>query len=211
RRDSKLCRAAGVDVLFVPVDREMFPREKGSEFSTWVTEERLSQSMEGRARPGHFRGVATVVAKLFNIVGPDVAVFGAKDWQQAAVVRRMIRDLNFPIRLIVAPTHREPDGLAMSSRNVYLRGGERDIAVVLSRTIAAARHAVRSTTRPLAVKPFRKLLLRLLAEQSGARVDYLEFFDPDTLEPVDRVTRGSHLALAVRVGKTRLIDNGSLR
>jgi pantoate--beta-alanine ligase len=196
--------------LFVPVDREMFPREKGREFSTWVTEERLSQSMEGRSRPGHFRGVTTVVAKLFNMVGPDVAVFGAKDWQQAAVVRRMVRDLNFPVKLIIAPTRRESDGLAMSSRNAYLKGDQRRQAAILSRTLAAARHVVQASRRPVDGTRLKKVLTRLIEKQPDARVDYLEFFDPETLTALSRVGRGAHAALAVRVGKTRLIDNGRM-
>ena len=116
KRDAQLCRTAGVEVLFVPTDRAMYPAEPGVAFSTFVVEESLARGMEGVARPTHFRGVATVVAKLFNLVRPDVAVFGAKDFQQAAVVRRLVRDLNFPVRLVVAPTHREPDGLARRVR-----------------------------------------------------------------------------------------------
>jgi pantoate--beta-alanine ligase len=210
RRDAALCRAAGVDVLFVPADGEMYPREEGAEFSTWVTEEKLSQAMEGRSRPTHFRGVTTVVAKLFNIVRPDVAVFGAKDWQQAAIVRRMIRDLNFPLKLIVAPTRREADGLAMSSRNAYLNGDLRRQAVILSRAIVGARHVVRASRRPVDAVRLKKVLTRLIEQQPDARVDYIEFFEPDTLAPLARVTRGAHLGLAVFVGKTRLIDNGAL-
>ena len=210
RRDAALCRTSGVDVLFVPADGEMYPREAGAEFSTWVTEEKLSQAMEGRSRPGHFRGVATVVAKLFNIVQPDVAVFGAKDWQQAAIVRRMVRDLNFPLKLIVAPTRREEDGLAMSSRNAYLKGDLRRQAVVLSQALAAARRAVRASRGPVEALRLRKALTRLIEQQPEARVDYIEFFEPDTLAPLARVGRGAHLALAVFVGRTRLIDNGGL-
>ena len=210
RRDTQLCRAAGVDVLFVPADGEMFRQEPGREFSTWVVEEQLSKSMEGRSRPGHFRGVTTVVAKLFNIVGPDVAVFGAKDWQQAAVVGRMARDLNFPLKLIIAPTRREPDGLAMSSRNAYLKGDQRREAVILSRTLAAARHVLRSSTGAVDATRLKKVLTRLIEKQPDARVDYLEFFDPETLVSLGRVGRGAHMALAVFIGKTRLIDNGRL-
>ena len=209
-RDAKLCRAAGVDVLFVPEDREMFPGKPGPAFSTWVTEEQLSQPMEGRSRPGHFRGVTTVVAKLLHLVGADVAVFGAKDWQQAAVVRRMVRDLNFPVKLLIAPTRREGDGLAMSSRNAHLRGDLRRQAAILSRTIAGARHVVRASRRPVDAARLKNVLTRLIEQQPGARVDYLEFFDPDTLAPLGRVSRGAHLALAVFIGKTRLIDNGRM-
>ncbi len=210
RRDAALCRAEGVDVLFVPADGEMYPCGAGAEFSTWVWEERLSQAMEGRSRPEHFRGVATVVAKLFNLVRPAVAVFGAKDWQQAAIVRRMIRDLNFPLQLIVAPTRREADGLAMSSRNNYLTTEQRRQAKVLAQALAAARRAVRASRGPVEALRLRKALTRLIEQQPEARVDYIEFFEPDTLAPLARVSRGAHLALAVLVGKTRLIDNASL-
>src|SRR5207253_5011237 len=120
--DKTLCRRAHADVLFAPTDREMYPSVETEPFSTFVAEEQLSRGMEGASRPTHFRGVTTVVAKLLNIVLPDVAVFGAKDYQQASVVQRMVRDLNFPVRIKIAPTFREPDGLAMSSRNQYLTG-----------------------------------------------------------------------------------------
>src|SRR5205085_10762239 len=132
KRDIKLCREVGADVIFVPTDEEMYAGKRQENYSTYVVEESLSRSMEGESRPVHFRGVTTVVAKLFNIVLPDVAVFGAKDFQQAAVIQRMVRDLNFPVKVIVAATHREPDGLAMSSRNKYLSPGEREQATVLS-------------------------------------------------------------------------------
>ena len=138
KRDLKLCRAAGVDVVFTPNDDETYPNKSKNKFSTYVVEEKLSQSMEGASRPTHFRGVTTVVAKLFNIVLPDVAVFGQKDFQQAAVIKRMVADLNFPVKIVVAPTLREPDGLAMSSRNKYLEGDLRIQATVLWRAIHKA-------------------------------------------------------------------------
>jgi len=210
RGDAALCRAAGVDVLFAPAAAQMYPRSPGVAFSTWITEETLSRPMEGRSRPVHFRGVTTVVAKLLNIVLPDVAVFGAKDWQQAAIVHRMVRDLNFPLKIIVAPTRREPDGLAMSSRNQYLTGDRRRQAVVLSRAIASARQIVRASRRAVDATRLRKVLIKLIEQQPDARVDYIEFFHPETLVPATRVARGTHLALAVFVGKTRLIDNGRL-
>jgi pantoate--beta-alanine ligase len=135
-RDKKMCREAGVDVVFAPADAEMYLKTPGSEHSVYVVEEALSKPMEGAARPAHFRGVTTIVAKLFNLVLPDVAVFGAKDFQQAAVIQRMTRDLNFPLRIIVAPTKREADGLAMSSRNKYLNPEERQQATALNRAIS---------------------------------------------------------------------------
>lgn len=210
RRDTQLCRAAGVDVLFIPADREMFPRKSPAPFSTWVTEEALSRPMEGGSRPGHFRGVTTVVAKLFNIVGPDLAVFGAKDWQQAAVVRRMTRDLNFPVKVIIAPTRREADGLAMSSRNAYLKGPLRNQAIILSRALAGARHVIRSSGKSVDAKRLKNVLRRLVEHQPDARVDYIEFFDPETLAPLRKAGRGAHMAMAVFIGRTRLIDNGKL-
>jgi pantoate--beta-alanine ligase len=209
-RDTRLCREAGVDVLFLPEDRAMYPKDDATGFSTFVVEEHLSRGMEGAARPTHFRGVTTVVAKLFNVVQPDVAVFGAKDWQQAAVVQRMVRNLAFPLKLVVAPTKREPDGLAMSSRNRYLSMEERSQAVALHQAIQQARRAVRAARRPLPAARLKSELKWLIETRPAARVDYLEFFTPRTMQPVARVGRGAHLALAVFVGKTRLIDNGRL-
>jgi pantoate--beta-alanine ligase len=209
KRDLQLCREAGVDLVFAPADAEMYRGKSEGHYSTYVVEETLSQSMEGRSRPGHFRGVTTVVAKLFNIVLPEVAVFGAKDWQQAAVIRRMTADLNFPIKIVVAPTLREPDGLAMSSRNKYLEGDLRQQAVVVSRAIKRARTLVENS-RGLTATILRAELKRLIGGEPDARLDYVEFFDPDTLTPVKRVTRGTQVALAVFVGRTRLIDNGTL-
>ena len=209
-RDKRLCREAGVDVVFVPGDADMYPPRPVDGFSTWVNEERLSREMEGASRPVHFRGVTTVVAKLFNIVLPDVAVFGAKDYQQAAIVRRMVRDLNFPVKLIVAPTWREADGLAMSSRNKYLIGSLRSQAVVLSRAISAAKRSIRRRSKPIAAALLKKQLQKLIEQQPDARVDYVEFFHPETLEATNKVGQGTHLALAVFVGRTRLIDNARL-
>jgi pantoate--beta-alanine ligase len=202
--DQWLCRAAGVNVFFAPEDAEMYP----ADFSTFVQEERLAGGMEGVARPGHFRGVTTVVAKLFNAVLPTAAVFGAKDFQQASVIRRMTRDLNFPIRIVVAPTLREADGLAMSSRNKYLSPSQRDQATVLRRAILGAQEAV--ARRPAMAAQLRRETALLVAAQTEARLDYVEFFDPETLEPVRTVKRGTRMALAVFVGKTRLIDNDTL-
>jgi pantoate--beta-alanine ligase len=166
--------------------------------------------MEGAARPTHFRGVTTVVAKLFNIVLPDLAVFGAKDYQQAAVVKRMVRDLNFPVRVVVAPTVREPDGLAMSSRNRYLAPRQRGQATVLWRVIQAARARVTAGAGNIRAARLRADLQRLIAAEPEARLDYLEFLDADSLRPVGTVRRGVHLALAVRISGTRLIDNARL-
>ncbi len=204
-RDRKLCREAGADVVFAPETKAIYPKD----FSTYVVEEELSRRMEGEARPTHFRGVGTVVAKLLNLVLPDVAVFGAKDFQQATVVRRMTRDLNFPVKIVVAPTIRERDGLAMSSRNKYLKGPLREQALALSEAIAKAREAVRQQG-PIQADALRSELRAFIEEQPAARVDYIEFFDPATLQPVNSVDRRTHMALAVFVGSTRLIDNAAL-
>jgi pantoate--beta-alanine ligase len=208
--DCRRCRKAGADVVFAPSDGSMYPDREAGRYSTYVTEERLSRRMEGKARPTHFRGVTTIVAKLFNCVLPDVAVFGAKDWQQAAVVGRMVCDLNFPLKLVVAPTQREPDGLAMSSRNQYLSAAEREQATVLWCAINLAQWTVRHSKRPVSAAKLTEDLRTLIGTQQTARLDYLEFFDGRTLEPLERVSRGTHLALAVFIGRTRLIDNAKL-
>jgi pantoate--beta-alanine ligase len=208
-RDAKLCRAAGVDVIFAPADEDMYPGRAEGRYSTYVVEEKLSLGMEGVSRPTHFRGVTTVVAKLFNLVLPDVAVFGAKDWQQAAIVQRMVADLNFPLRIIVAPTVRERDGLAMSSRNKYLGPEERIQATVLHRTIQQARSLAKVGALPAA--KLKAALARFIATEAPlGKLDYVEVFDPETLQPATTARPGSHLALAVFFGKTRLIDNGRL-
>ncbi|HTY87155.1 MAG TPA: pantoate--beta-alanine ligase [Candidatus Acidoferrum sp.] len=229
KRDFKLCREAGADVVFTPNDREMYPRWVESlsspdqkrhlgptasrpthtEFSTYVVEEQLSQSMEGKSRPMHFRGVTTVVAKLFNIVLPDVAALGQKDWQQAAIIRRMTANLNFPVKIIVAPTQRERDGVAMSSRNRYLAGELRRQATVLWCCIQVARATVKKSKSYPAAK-LKSALRKLVECEPDARLDYVEFFEPDTLAPIAQVSRGTHMALAVFIGKTRLIDNARL-
>jgi pantoate--beta-alanine ligase len=217
RHDLKLCRAEGVDAVFAPRDQEMYPGKSADGprfaqrgYSTYVVEEQLSQAMEGALRPGHFRGVTTVVAKLFNIVLPDVAVFGAKDWQQAAIIKRMVADLNFPLDIVVAPIVREPDGVAMSSRNKYLLDDLRPQATVLRRSIQLVRQAVATATRPVPAAKLKARVRRVVKTAPAARLNYLEFFDSETLSPVAMVSRGTHMALAVFVGKTRLIDNSRL-
>ena len=207
RRDLRLCREAGVDLVFAPGDAEMYPGKSAGEYSTFVIEEAISLGMEGAARPTHFRGVMTVVAKLFNLVRPDVAVFGQKDFQQAAVLQRMTRDLNFPVKLVIAPTLREADGLAMSSRNKYLDPEQRAQAVILYHALQAVRAAVK---KPVAAARLKADLKEFLTAAPLARLDYVEFFDPATLAPVKQVKRGTHMALAVFFGNTRLIDNARL-
>jgi len=190
----------GVDVVYLPEAGDLYP----AGFSTAVEVGGVSEGGEGAARPGHFRGVATVVAKLFLQVAPDVAVFGQKDLQQLAVVRRMIRDLDFPIRLVAGETVREPDGLAMSSRNAYLSPEERRLAAAFPRALAEARDEVLRGERD-AEALTRAVRHRLTG--AGLAVDYVDVIDPDTMSPVRDAAPGSSLAAAVRVGKTRLIDN----
>jgi len=209
KHDLKLCREENVDVVIMPADSETYPDKSENKFSTYVVEEKLSQTMEGAARPTHFRGVTTVVAKLFNIVLPDVAVFGQKDFQQAAIIKRMTRDLNFSVKIIVAPTVREKDGLAMSSRNKYLKGDLRRQATVLWHAIQTAQAAVKKTKSISATK-LKVDLKRLIESEPDAKLDYVEFFEPETLSPVSNVKRRTQIALAVFVGKTRLIDNAKL-
>jgi len=190
----------GVDVVYLPRAEDLYP----ADFATAVEVTGVSEGGEGGARPGHFRGVATVVAKLFLQVAPDVAVFGQKDLQQVAVIRRMIRDLDFPLRLVVGETVREPDGLAMSSRNAYLSPEERERAAAFPRALLEARRYVEGGERDaeiIAAAVRRKLTA------AGLGVDYVDVLDPDTMSPVREVKSGSALAAAVRVGKTRLIDN----
>jgi len=208
KRDLQMCRAEGVDVVFTPGDAEMYPGKAEGKYSTYVVEENLGRVMEGAARPVHFRGVTTVVAKLFNLVLPDVSVFGQKDFQQATIIQRMVADLNFPVQIIVAPTQREADGLAMSSRNKYLDAEQRAQAVILFHALQAAKKAVAKKAVPAA--RLKKDLAEFITAAPLARLDYVEFFDPETLQPVAQVKRGAHMALAVYFGKTRLIDNAGL-
>lgn len=217
KRDLKMCRAENVDVVFTPTDKEMYPNRENwrseignqKSFSTYVVEEKLSQMMEGASRPTHFRGVTTIVAKLFNIVLPDVAVFGQKDFQQAAIIKRMVVDLNFPVKIIVAPTVRERDGLAMSSRNKYLSGDLRRQATALWCAIQIARDTIKKSKTFPAAK-LKAVVKKLVECEPDAKLDYVEFFEPETLLPVSTVKSGTQMALAVFVGKTRLIDNAKL-
>ena len=205
QRDESLCRKESVDILFCPAAADMY----AADHSVYVNDEKLSLGLCGAARPGHFRGVCTVVAKLFNLVLPDVAVFGEKDAQQLRIIERMVRDLNFPIRIVRGPTVREPDGLAMSSRNVYLSAEERRQALCLRRALDVAEARCRSGERD--AKALRVALSEMIATAPLARVDYLEIVDDVSLQPVARIERPSLVALAVFVGKTRLIDNTVLR
>lgn len=198
-RDLQLCRDAGVDVVFVPSPEMMYAPDA----SVFVDEEKLQRGLCGAHRPGHFRGVCTVVAKLFNIVQPDVAVFGQKDYQQVAIIRRMVRDLNFSVDIVMAPTLREPDGLAMSSRNVYLSESERQSALGLSFALKSLGSL--GASHPDA-EPLREQM-RSVLERHGLIVDYVAIVDADTLEPVAHVEPGNVALIAAFCGKTRLIDN----
>jgi pantoate--beta-alanine ligase len=200
-RDLALLEAAGTDLVWMPTPEIMYP----SGYQTWVEVAGLTKGLEGEARPGHFRGVTTIVAKLFNAVGPDRAYFGQKDAQQAAVVRRMARDLNFPLDVIVCPTVREADGLAMSSRNTYLNPEERQAATVLFRALSAAKTAHDSGERQ--AERLRRIMRDMINAEPLARLQYVSCADYDTLEELQQVTGKTLLSMAVYIGKTRLIDN----
>ena len=199
--DAALCRSAGVDLLFAPTAKALYP----SDFSTWVEEKALSLPLCGKSRPGHFRGVCTVVLKLFNLVQPHAAIFGQKDAQQAAVICRMARDLNIPIQIITAPIVRKPNGLAMSSRNQHLSRQERLRSSTIYRSLCFARSAFYQGVRNAAV--LKKLVRYRLTKTPGLRIDYLELVNPETLKSVSRSSKGDLFAIAVWIGKTRLIDN----
>jgi pantoate--beta-alanine ligase len=200
--DRRMCEENGVDVIFAPDNSEMY----SPDCTTWVIEEKLSQGLCGKSRPNHFRGVTTVVAKLFNATLPDVAVFGQKDAQQALVIKRMARDLNFPVKIVIAPIIRESDGLAMSSRNKYLSESERQRAVVIS---ASLRQAETDLLRGKLPDSASEIIARVCeaVTAAGGVIDYVELHDADTLAPVTAASSNLLLAAAVFFGKTRLIDN----
>lgn len=199
--DDEFCRKAGVDILFRPSVEEMYP----ADFSVSVEENSLANPLEGESRPGHFQGVCTVVAKLFHILAPNAAVFGEKDFQQLAIIRRMVRDLNFAIEIIGAPTVRETDGLACSSRNEYLNVDERQQAPVLRAALLEAQRLALQGERaaPVILDVARKVI----ATAPLARIDYLELVNAETLQPIECLQPNSLVALAVFFGQTRLIDN----
>jgi pantoate--beta-alanine ligase len=200
-RDRELMEKEGMDFLFVPAPEEMYPAGA----ITYVTVEGLSGKLCGRSRPGHFRGVTTVVAKLFHIVEPDCAFFGQKDAAQAAIIRRMLRDLNLPVEIVVCPIVREPDGLAMSSRNAYLSPTERKSALALHRALVEVKgrfdRGERNTTHLIEAGK------QVLAQEPAVHLNYLEIVDPDTLDPVGDLTHTALVAVAGFLGNTRLIDN----
>jgi pantoate--beta-alanine ligase len=200
-RDREFLEKEAVDILFAPQTEEMYP--KGA--VTYVTVEGLSEKLCGSSRPGHFRGVTTVVAKLFHIVEPDLAFFGQKDAAQATIIRRMVRDLNLPVEIVVCPIVREPDGLAMSSRNAYLSPQERKTALVLNRSLTETKNRFdqgeRNASALIAVGK------QIVAQEPAARLDYFEILDPGTLDPIHALTSPALVAVAAFVGNTRLIDN----
>jgi len=199
-RDLDMLKKAGADIVFASDVREMYPQP----LLTVLEVPNLSWNLCGRSRPGHFRGVCTVVAKLLHIVKPHTAVFGAKDFQQATVVQRMVRDLNFDVRLVINPTVREEDGLAMSSRNVYLTPAERRDAAVLNRALKEGRKLVRAGNKD--TRDVVKTMRQMISAKAG-RVDYIKIVNAETLEDVTKAGRGNVIALAVFFGRTRLIDN----
>jgi pantoate--beta-alanine ligase len=200
-RDRELLAREGVEILFAPAVEEMYPAGA----VTWVTVEDLSGKLDGRSRPGHFRGVTTVVAKLFHIVEPDAAFFGQKDAAQVAIIRRMVRDLNLPVEIVVGPIVREPDGLAMSSRNAYLDPEQRKQAQVLYQSLMEVKRLIhageRNATELVAVGRAE------FAKEAEVRLDYFEIVDPNALDPIPDISGGALIAVAAFVGPTRLIDN----
>jgi pantoate--beta-alanine ligase len=203
-KDIRICKKTGVDFIFYPAASSMYP----AGFKTYVYVEQMSNLLCGKSRLGHFRGVATVVAKLFNIVNPDNAYFGQKDSQQAAIIKRMVGDLNFPVKITVMPTVRERNGLAMSSRNTYLSNAERNDALVLSEALKLAKKMIVSGVRDTA--KIVSAMRRLISSKKSAKIDYLAIVNPLNLRAVKHISGACLLAVAVWIGKTRLIDNAIL-
>ncbi|MBE0415582.1 MAG: pantoate--beta-alanine ligase [Dehalococcoidia bacterium] len=203
-RDLALLEKERVDLVFMPGAQEMYP--EGS--SSWVEVEKVTERLEGDFRPGHFRGVATVVAKLFNITQPHRAYFGQKDAQQLAVIRKMVSDLNMNLEVVAVPTVREPDGLALSSRNTYLSPKERKAALVLWKSLSLAQELWQKGERSAA--PIRQEMTSLIESEPLAKIDYVSIADPETLEELEEIDRPALVSMAVKIGKTRLIDNITL-
>ncbi|RKY09155.1 MAG: pantoate--beta-alanine ligase [Planctomycetota bacterium] len=199
--DMSICKQAGVDLIFAPSASEMYQKEN----ITWVSVDKLTLNLCGKFRPGHFRGVTTVCAKLFNIVQPDIAFFGQKDAQQALVIKRMVADLNMPLQIVVCPTVREPDGLAVSSRNKYLSAEERKDAVLLSAALAECEKLVAAGQR--SCEALIEAMRKIISESSKAQIEYISIVDTETLADIDVIEGRALVALAVKIGSTRLIDN----
>jgi pantoate--beta-alanine ligase len=200
-QDCRLLEHEGVDILFAPPVEEIYPNAA----VTWVSVEGLSEKLDGRSRPGHFRGVTTIVAKLFHIIEPETAFFGQKDAAQIAVIRRMVRDLNFPVEIVACPIVRESDGLAMSSRNAYLNPEERTRALILYRSLRQVQQEFQSGERNAGnlISTAKGVITR----EPRVVLEYFEIVDPDTLDAVEHISRKALVAVAARVGSTRLIDN----
>lgn len=201
QRDASLCRKEGVDIIFYPDAKTMYPQD----YRTFVAVEGLSEVLCGRSRPGHFKGVATIVTKLFNIVRPDTAYFGQKDAQQALIIKKLTADLNIPLEIKVMPTVRERDGLALSSRNKYLNDRERQDAAVLYRSLNLAEDLINSGVKDTGA--IIQKMRRIIQGKNSARIDYISIVDTDNLKPVKKIAGSCLIALVVRIGKTRLIDN----
>jgi pantoate--beta-alanine ligase len=200
-RDQELCEKVGVDVIFYPSNEEMYPEY----YQTYVTVEEVTNNLCGLSRPGHFRGVATVCAKLFNMVKPHVSIFGKKDFQQLVTIKRMVKDLNMDLEIVGLSTFREPDGLAMSSRNIYLKPEERESALTLSRSLLHAKGLYDRGERDAAI--IIGEVRRIIEAKPHTRIDYIQICDTNTMKDVDFIKGESVIALAVRVGVARLIDN----
>jgi len=202
--DLALLKKEGADIVFMPSAEDMYP----AGFSSWVEVEKITERLEGACRPGHFRGVATVVCKLFNIVQPQRAYFGQKDAQQLIVIKKMVSDLNMDLEVIAVPTVREPDGLAMSSRNVYLDPEERKAALVLWKALSLAQELWQKGEKN--AERLRQEMSALIQKEPRARIDYLSVADPDSLEELSQIDGAALVSMAVRIGRTRLIDNITL-
>jgi pantoate--beta-alanine ligase len=199
--DLQICKKAGVDLVFAPSPRQMY----GKDNLTWVTIEKLTEPLCGRFRPGHFRGVTTVCGKLFNIVLPDVAYFGQKDAQQAVVIKRMVADLNMPLKIVVCPTVREANGLAMSSRNKYLAPQQRKDAALIYKSLQKCRQMIKQGSRD--TRKIKSQMRKILNQIPSAKIQYVSIVDAETLKNIDRVAGKILAAVAVKIGPTRLIDN----
>jgi len=199
--DLEICRKAGVDVVFAPTTDQMYPTEN----LTWVNVEKLTEVLCGRSRPTHFRGVTTVCTKLFNIVGPDIAFFGQKDAQQAVVIKRMVADLNMPLEIVVCPTVRQPNGLAVSSRNKYLNEQQKEDATLIYKSLQKCCELIGAGITE--AEPIITQMRKILSQAPSIKIEYISIVDAETLETIDRVNRHILAAVAVRIGSSRLIDN----
>ncbi|MDD5327140.1 MAG: pantoate--beta-alanine ligase [Phycisphaerae bacterium] len=201
KADLEICKKAGVDVVFAPTAKQMYPREN----ITWVNVEKLTEQLFGRSRPGHFRGVTTVCAKLFNIVAPDLAFFGQKDAQQAIVIKRMVADLNMPLKIVVCPTVRQPDGLAVSSRNQYLAAQQKKDAALIYKSLQKCRQMIKDGISNS--KTIISRMRKVLQQAPSIKIEYISLVDAETLRELDKITGKVLTAVVVKIGSTRLIDN----